>query len=273
MAKKKYKDAAVKKESNIEKELSKEKIYEDLIVRKEQCIKDALAYEKSYMGEFGELLSEVFKEKIECIRMKKTINFCQARLNKGQKIDVEGMNAVIEEEMAGYYAELKRMVNDTNDAKEIKHADSYSYSVAKRTYRRICKVLHPDINSKTETTPRLKDLWNRVMAAYYKFDAETLEDLEVLVNKALKELGDAGFEINMDNIDEKIERLEEQISRIVTTKPYIYGEILEDEAATDKKKKELEIELHEYKAYTATLEEILAKLLVEGGAALSWRMN
>lgn len=269
MAKKKE----IKADTNIEKELSKEKIYEDLIVRKEQCVKDALSYETAYMKEFGELISEVFKEKIECIKLKKTISFCQTRLNRGMKIDVEKMNSQIEEEMAGYYADLKRMVRDTQTAKKNEPADSYSCSVAKRIYRRICKVLHPDINSKTETNPRLKDLWNQVMAAYYKFDADTLEDLEVLVNKTLKELGDAGFKIDMDRIDEKIERLEEQISRIVTTKPYIYGELLEDSILTDKKKKELEKELEEFKTYAVNLEEILAQLLVEGGATLSWRMN
>ena len=273
MAKKKEQAVEIKTESNIDKELSKEKIYEDLIIRKEQCIKDSLSYETSYMQEFGELISEVFKAKIECIRLKKTVGFCQAKLNRGMKIDVDNMNSQIEEEMAGYYAELKRMIRTTKEAKETRKADDYSYSVAKRIYRRICKVLHPDINSKTETIPRLKDLWNQVMAAYYKYDADTLEDLEVLVNKTLKELGDAGFQIDMDRIDEKIERLEKQISRIVTTKPYIYGEILEDEISRDKRKHELEKELEEYKIYATNLEEILAQLLLEGGATLSWRMN
>ena len=38
-------------------------------------------------------------------------------------------------------------------------------------------------------------------------------------------------------------------------------------------RKALEKELEEYKAYAANLEEILAQLLIEGGATLSWRMN
>ena len=257
----------------IERELSKEQIYEDLVVRKEQCIKDALSYEIEYMKVFGELVSDVFKSKIECIRLKKTVGFCQAKLNRGARIDVNVMNEQIEEEMAGYYSELKRMIRVAKEAKESEYADDYSVSVSKRVYRRICKVLHPDINQKTETIPKLKDLWNEVQKAYHKFDADRLEDLEILINKTLKELGDSGFTIDTNNIDKKIERLEKNINRIVTTKPYIYGDFLQDEASREKKKTEFEKEIKEYREYAANLEEILADLLMEGGAAISWRMN
>ena len=48
---------------------------------------------------------------------------------------------------------------------------------------------------------------------------------------------------------------------------------MQDEASREKKKNEFEKEIKEYREYAANLEEILADLLMEGGAAISWRMN
>ena len=55
--------------------------YEELLLKKEQLLKDAESYRIAYIKEFGELTADVFKAKIECIRIKKNIAFCQAAVD------------------------------------------------------------------------------------------------------------------------------------------------------------------------------------------------
>lgn len=265
---------AKKKENAAEKEIqARIEDYKELIVKKDQLLKESLSLKIKFVQEYGELTADVFKAKIECIRLKKTISHCQALVNKGQKVDVEKMNAKIDGEMRGYYAELKQIINEKKMADESVTSDAYSSRMAKTIYYRIAKVLHPDINSKTEKTPRLSELWNEVTEAYRKSDVDTLEDLEIKVNIALEELGEKGFEVDIKDLEKRIERLEKQISNIVTTQPYTYSDILYDADEREKYRKNLEKELEEYKNYALSLEEVLAELMFKGGATLTWRMN
>ena len=247
--------------------------YEQLILKREGYERDASNYEVEYLKEFGTLTADIFKEKIDCIRLKKTIAACQASINAGKPVDIDAMKKKIGEEMLLYETELKTMLKKNKDAEEAKTIPLYKAKLAKQIYRRIVKVLHPDINAKTEENMELTDLWNRVREAYGKGDADALEDLEILVNHKLQELGDEGFEVNIQNITEKIKRVEKQITVIITTRPYIYGELLEDPEAVKKKKDEMNRELEEFKKYKAQLEEYLEDLLSKGGMKFTWQMN
>ena len=247
--------------------------YEQLILKREGFERDASNYEVEYLKEFGALTADIFREKIECIRLKKIITACQAAINAGKPVDIDAMKERIGNEMLLYETELKTMLKKNKDAEEAKEIPGYEAKLAKQIYRRIVKVLHPDINAKTEKNPELTDLWNRVREAYGKGDADALEDLEILVNHKLQELGDEGFEINTRNITEKIKRVEKQITMIITTRPYIYGELLEDSAAVEKKKEEMKQELEEFEKYKKQLEEYLEELLSKGGMKFTWQMN
>ena len=251
----------------------KQQEYEELLIRKETALKDAHSYEIDYTKEFGELIADILKTKIECIRLRKTISFCQKAINQGKKVDVDAMKKTIDEQMAGYYVELDQLLFKNEAAKDARQVADYIVREAKRIYRRIVKVLHPDINAKTEKIQRLKELWNDVTEAYDKYDVDRLEDLEVLVNRAIRELGDEGFELNIKNLDKKIERLEKQISDIVTNKPYTYIEILRDKEAVKAHREELEKELKEYESYASSLEEELNNILSAEGGTFIWRMN
>lgn len=267
-----------KSENNAKKQLNKKLTkdellltYEDLLMKKEQYIKDGESYRISYVQEFGELTAEVFKAKIECIRLKKTIAFCQKAVNAGKKINVEAMNENIEMEMKVYQAELQSILMENKKAGEAKSSDKFDLTLAKKIYRRLAKKLHPDINQKTEKEPRLMDLWNQIMMAYYKNDAERLEELEVLVNAVFKELGEDALDIDFQDLEDRIKALEIKIGIIVSDKPYTYGELLLDDEKVEAKKEEMNKELKEYQDYAIELEEVLAGLLMDGGATLTWR--
>ena len=103
----------------------------------------------------------------------------------------------------------------------------------------------------------LKDYWNQIGAAYRLNQLEELIDLEALVSRYLQEMGITDKEIEIQNVDKRIERLEKEIERIRTTEPYIYRKVLDDPDTSAKKKQKLEQELNEYNAYFEELEAIL----------------
>ena len=247
--------------------------YEELLLKREQLYKEAKSFKIRYVQEFGELTVMVFQAKLDCIRLKKTIAYCQKAINNGEKIDIDAMQGKVDEEMTLYKVELEEMLVENEHAKEAKTSDTYSVEMTKRLYRKLAKLLHPDINAKTEQYYVLQSLWNQILEAYASNDFEKLEELEVLVNKAMKELGDEGFELKIEDIEKKLERVRKQIEEIITTKPYTYHTLLGDPKAVEEKKEELNKELEEYKEYKAELEDILNKLLEEEGGVMTWQMT
>ncbi len=245
--------------------------YEELLLRRDQMNVDADSYMISYTREFGDLITRNFELKIECIRRKKTIAACMRRMNRGLAIDVTEMMKDIEMEMTAYYVQLKEMSEETEGAKKAETVDGYSVRRSKKIYRRIAKRLHPDVNRKTLENENLKDLWNRTVKAYRNSEVEELENLEVLIRKALKELGDEGFEIALDDLEQRIERLEEEIHEIATTEPYTYGAILADEEKKNALKEALEEEKADYESYIRQLDAELEKLIGKEGISLVWK--
>ena len=269
-------DKSPKKDKSIEEILNPDKksllkTYEELLLRKEQIVKEGESYRIAYIQEFGELTAEVFKAKIECIRLKKAIAYCQKALNRGKKINPITMENSVEKEMAVYNDQLKAILRENKLAFEAKNADLFDYNLAKKIYRRLAKKLHPDINKMTEKEPKLTELWNKIMAAYYQNDAERLEELEVLVNAAFKELGIEEIDIDINDLEDRIKALEIKIGLAVNDVPYTYGEFLNDDEKVEAKKDEMTKELNEYKEYALQLEEILADLMMEGGATVQWQ--
>ena len=247
--------------------------YESLVMKKEQLLKNAGSRRTVYLQYFGDLMAEILETKIECIRLKKTIAYCTKCINLGQTIDTKAMQEEIEGEMQAYYVELKSMLEEKEGAKTAKNADDYEVRMTKQIFRRIAKRLHPDINAKTYENAVLLELWNQVMDAYNEFDVEKLEELEVVLNHVMTELGEDGFAVNIDNIEDKIKKLEKKIQEIITTVPYTYGEILADPKAIELKKQELKKELEEYHIYQLNLEETLEKLTGEGGGRFIWQIT
>ncbi|MBR6069679.1 MAG: hypothetical protein IKP78_03675 [Ruminococcus sp.] len=84
--------------------------YEALLLQRDQLKKEALQYRRAYIREFGELINKVFEKKIECIRLKKSIAFCQIARNKGQKPDIAAMNEYIAQKVKEYRQQLDILI-------------------------------------------------------------------------------------------------------------------------------------------------------------------
>ena len=121
------------------------------------------------------------------------------------------------------------------------------------------------MNPLTEQNEKLMELWHRNVTAYQCNDLKEIEEIEVLVDKALNDLGSGKTEIIIPDIDEKIKKLYDEIETIRTTDPYLYRELLGDPALVQEKNKTLDEELNEYKEYAQQLDQQLKQFIVEGG--------
>ncbi len=243
--------------------------YEKLLFERDKYKKQAGEYLREYIREFGELMIDVFRKKISCIEKKKMISYCQLRINKSEMIDAQAMNDFIRHEMEAYNEQLAGMIHNNELCQKDTAISNSDVMQIKRIYRRIAKKIHPDIHPGTLDLQALYDLWVEVMDAYERNDLETLEELEIQINSILRELGNDVPDAEIPDIDEKIKALEAEIEKILSTDPYQYRFLLEDEERVREYKEELQEELEEYTRYEKQLIEILKKY-VAGGAKFTW---
>ncbi|WP_026522346.1 hypothetical protein [Butyrivibrio sp. VCB2001] len=244
--------------------------YEELINRRDELKKEAFQYHAEYVRRFGDLILELFRKKIECIRKKKTIEYCQAALNHGNNVDQAQLQAYLEKEMAEFQARLNDMVKEHEAAFKSTTVTEKDMLEIKRIYHRLVKKIHPDINPAVTGSEELMDLWHRVTVAYSCNSLKDLQELEVLVMRALESVDIDDMDI--PDIEEKISDLEKEIMEIMETDPYQYKFLLEDSKAVEAKKEDLNTELKTYDDYSKQLEEVLEELL-GSGVKITWQMN
>ena len=246
--------------------------YTELLFKRDTLEKEAGSILLSYNQIFGEMLVNNFELKIECIKKKKMLAYCQRCINAGKKIDVSLMSKKIEDDMQIYNYELQRMIADNKAAKEAVTVPTYRLERTKKIYRRLVKKLHPDGNNKLMENEKLKDLWDEIVFAYKHSNVDKLEDLEVMVRKELENLGEDWLTEIPEDIEERIDRVISQINEILSTQPYTFQELLIDDEKKNARLAELEKEHEEYACYLAELNDMLEKILLNGGKTI-WRMS
>ena len=247
--------------------------YEELLVKRDQLQKEANSIRISYNKEFGDLLLQAFEMKIACIREKKRIAYAQAMVNRGESVDTDAVNALSDEEMTHYYMELKEMAEDMLLAKKCKKASDYEFEQSKKIYRRLAKMMHPDIHPEAMEIPELAELWEQIRSAYLANDPVKLGELEVLAAHLFSKHGIAEYNVEITDIEDKIADLEKQINSIIESEPYRLTDLLCNEERVHAKKTQLTVEIREYASYYQELQEIFAGLLSKGGFTLRWQMN
>lgn len=234
--------------------------YEELLLKRDELEKEAELILLAYTRVFGDITTEIFELKVNCIVIKKAISFCIIAKNTGNDVDQEALTQFIVAQMALYQEELDEMIRMNEVSKSSSKISAYEEKEIKRIYRKLAKLLHPDISNLTKEFPVFEDLFQRILIAYQCNDYKELKELEFLTNRALEELGEQNFEVIIDDIEEKIENLRREIYTIKTTVPYTYKELLQSDEQIAQKMKEFEDERETYKTYKAELEKTLAEL-------------
>lgn len=231
--------------------------YEEALLRRDDLLREAERYLTCFIRVFGGLSTEAFRKKIECIRKKKMIAYCQRMENYGRIIDHNGMVAQVEMEMEKYTEQLESMLEDIQIARNAKRVSAEDMDEIKVLYHTLVKKLHPDLHPELEDDPVIVEYWERIAAAYRNNDLKSLKELAVLTAMHLDKNGTDGPDIEIDCIEDKIRGLEAEIEEITNTKPYLYKDLLEDEAAIEVKKNDYRAQIASFERYSEELDQTL----------------
>ncbi len=238
--------------------------YKKLVFKREKLRKDAQMYWIDYIMEFGELIEKECALKIDCIKLKKMIAFCQARKNRGETIFRAELDLYIESVMKDYNTELQTIADIRNAKKET--VSEIDYYKLKKLYRQLATMLHPDLHPALFEHEEIVTLWERISSAYKCNDYAELQALEILAVDAVNRYEKEERVISVDNVQAKTLLLKTEINEIIHTDPYRYKELLRDADAVAEKKKELQDSIYEYELYLSELNEEANKYTVEGYA-------
>ena len=64
-------------------------VYEALLLDRDQARKEAGQAWTAYMSLFGHLITQLYEEKVECVKCKKALSYCQQAINHGGRLDSE----------------------------------------------------------------------------------------------------------------------------------------------------------------------------------------
>ena len=237
--------------------------YEEVLLRRDNLRKEAEHYHMEYIRVFGNLITQSFEKKIECIQKKKMIAYCQRQVNLGRKFDPAHLDNYITREMAQYREELAEMISDVNAVRNSKRVSDSDFLKIKKIYYKLVKMIHPDMHPELADDETIKGYWQRIVIAYTYNQLKELEELELLVTSHLEQEGAGEIDLQIENLNEKIAEAEAEISNIISTNPYLYKQLLEDETETQRRKQEYLDEIASYEVYSAQLDEVLGPSEIE----------
>ena len=222
--------------------------------------------ETEYMLKLGSLEYKAYEAQCAALRLKRKIELIQARKNRQEKINLAVIDKTLDEEFLEYEKKINEQVEKMNEALERSRAEYLSEEdnkELKKLYRKIVKVLHPDINPAV-TAEQVRMLDNSVNA-YKNGDLKTLRIIDEMVgdHKLPEKHQDVLTQLKeeKERLDRMLTFIKESIAKIKSDYPYCVKDILEDENKVEQKKTELEELLKQYKqlveTYNAKIEEML----------------
>ncbi len=238
--------------------------YEELLLRKSALRKECFQLEQEYTRVFGEDILTLYRLQIECAKKKKTIEFCQKAVNRGEEPDESELQAFIVQETRELQEHFQELSEEYENSKSTGKVTDAELAKIRKIYRQQAKLLHPDLHPEVADSEELQELWNRVSVAYACNDLKELEELEVLVASAIADASGEGWKIEIPDLEEKTKALEEEITQIMDTDPWQYKFLLNDPEAVREKKDALRENIRNYQDYSTKLDGILADILPEG---------
>lgn len=207
--------------------------------------------ETEYMLELGGLEYKAYEAECAVLRLKRKIELIQAKTNRQEKIVLSTIEETLDEEFAEYQQKLNEQIEKMNEA--LKHSNARILSEEeskelKKIYRKIVKVLHPDLNP--DVTEAQAELFVNAVIAYKDGDLATLRIInEMIGDRNLPEK----HQDAMAQLMEERERLlsltksiNKSIEKIKSEYPHSVKEILESPEKLEQRKAELQDILENY---------------------------
>ena len=218
--------------------------------------------EMEYMLKVGALEYEVYEAQCRLLRLKRKLEWIQAKKNRREAIVIAAIEAQLDQEFAEYQKQLLAQVDKMHAALERRNAETLSVEearVLKTLYRRIVKTLHPDLHPQAGSMQRR--WFEHAVKAYKNGDLLTLRAIGEMVEAGTPERGECPMKEKKERLQTRIDAIKANIEEIRHSYPYTMKELLADEAKTEAKRQELSALLQQYQAYIQTYEKRIEEML------------
>lgn len=222
--------------------------------------------ENAYILAVGNLEYKAFELQCKVLRIKRKIDIIQTRINRQEKIIIDDVEKILDQEFEEYQQQLNDQLNKINDAISFKNGNFLTQKETKelkKLYRDIVKELHPDLHP--DITDAQMKLFHNAVSAYENGDLVGLKIIhEMVVNPKVDDTN----EDSLLNLKKEKERLKNilnlinyQIKEIKSNYPYTMKDIVEDPQELEKKKNKISKAIEELKEifdyYSKKLKEML----------------
>ncbi|MDO8844046.1 MAG: J domain-containing protein [Methylicorpusculum sp.] len=187
-----------------------------------------------YQSNLGELEYRLLGLQIECRALKERIELATRTLNQGETLTQSHLDA-IEEQIKQAFLLWQVQLNEQAQAL----SDSFTYlnglvpvdvavvSRAKKAYRRLARLLHPDVSPKHQAL--FEHYWPSVQDAYRAIDADLLEALlHVIETTAIQDTGNEDAEATKNRLIHMIAKETERLLTLRNDPPFCWAEQLQD---------------------------------------------
>lgn len=207
--------------------------------------------ETAYMLELGSLEYKAYEAQCTFLRLKRKLELIQAKINRQEKVIISKIEDTLDQEFAEYKEKLDEQINKMNEA--IEHSKGRVLTdeenkELKKTYRKIVKSLHPDLNP--NITEGQKQLFENAVEAYKNGNLEMLKIIgEMVTEPTVPEKSVDAMTMlkeNADNLEKMISVIQQNITDIKSKYPYTMKDIVENKEKTKERRKEIESILEQY---------------------------
>ncbi len=242
-------------ELKIRKQEDLYKRYVRLLLEKEKIVKTNFQVQQRFIELFGDLRLEMLKVEIEIAKIKKEMEYLVRKKNRNESYDLEEMDDFVNQALEGMRAQYERMKEEQTQLKNKKMLSQEEVKEVKRLYRRLVKLVHPDLNP--HQTKEQKELWHQLQEAYRNNDLVWLRELNVLI--VFKTKGHE--EVEIEDLEDKIEVMREEIALLKEEDLYQMRELVFDEEWIEAYKEQYERERSDFEVYLRSLQKEKEKLI------------
>ncbi len=207
--------------------------------------------ETVYMLELGSLEYKAYEAQCTFLRLKRKLELIQAKINRQEKVILSKIDDTLDQEFAEYQQKLDEQINKMNEAiehsKGTRLTDEENKEI-KKTYRKIVKNLHPDLNP--HITENQKKLFENAVEAYKHGNLEMLKIIGEMVSEPVvpEKSVDAMTMLkeNADSLDKMVSVIRKNIDDIKNRYPYTMKDIVEDKEKIEQRRTEIQSILEQY---------------------------
>ena len=222
--------------------------------------------ETEYMLKIGGLEHRAYRAQCTYLRLKRKLALIQAKLNRQEAIDLQEIDALLDEEFAEYQAKLDEQIEKMSSAlarSKLERLSEEESKELKKLYRQIVKALHPDLHP--DLTDAQIELFYRAVEAYEHGNLPELRIIAEMIDgepsSDLSEMTAAVLMQQRDRLEKLLETVRQEIETIKTTFPYSEIELLKDDKAVEARKAELRELIEEYESAIQMYQERIDELM------------